>query len=114
MAKAKEERNRQFIKDWKTGLSNKELGQKYKLSPGGVKGLKARLRKRDHSLYVEAPISKPAIQQATRPTKQRYGKATYYLDPEMIKDIKRLALENDKDISELVREIFNQYLSKNK
>lgn len=54
---------------------------------------------------------KPVKQQASKLAE--YKKVTYYLDPAMAKDIKRLALERDKDISELVREILGDYL-KNK
>ncbi len=41
-------------------------------------------------------------------------RVTYYLPPSMIKDIKRLALEQDKNISELVREILGAHLNKHK
>ena len=57
------------------------------------------------------PTREPAKQQASKLAE--YKKVTYYLDPAMAKDIKRLALERDKDISELVREILGKYL-KNK
>lgn len=39
-------------------------------------------------------------------------RVTYYLPPGMIKDIKRLALEQDKNISEMVREILGEHLNK--
>lgn len=56
MAKPKEERNRKFIQCWKKlGMGNKELGEKFKMSIGGVKGLKHRLRQKDPSLYKTPP-----------------------------------------------------------
>jgi len=130
MALAKEERNRLFIGDWKgKGLTTEELGIKYSMSPGGVKALKQRLRTKDPSLYEKGPTSKPAtqqpgkvspgIQKAREPVIQQasklaeYKKVTYYLDPAMAKNVKRLALERDMDISELVREVLGKYL-KNK
>jgi len=139
MAFAKEERNRLFIADWKgKGLSNEELGIKYSMTPGGVKALKQRLRQKDSRLYQSGPTSKPAIQQTNEltPGEERttepetreagksaiqqaskpaeYKKVTYYLDPTMAKTIKHLALDRDMDISELVREMLNDYLTKRK
>ena len=52
MAKPKAERNRLFIEDWKRSLTDQSLAKKYGLSIGGVKGLKARLRTKDPSLYT--------------------------------------------------------------
>jgi len=54
---------------------------------------------------------KPATQQTSKLAK--YKKVTYYLDPSVAKDIKRLALDRDMDISELIREVLGGYL-KNK
>lgn len=131
MPEEKVERNKAFAIAWKEeGLSNKQLEEKFNLSPGGVKGLKARLRKRDSSLYtkqrpeeskVEEKVaensgesikstSKPAIQQANKLAE--YKKVTYYLDPGMVKKIKILAAQQDKEISQLVREIFSGYFDK--
>lgn len=129
MALAKEERNRRFINDWKVdGLSNEELAQEYKMTIGGVKALKQRLRQKHPSLYEKGPASKPAIQQSdkTSPEKEEgrepviqqtsklaeYKKVTYYLDPEMVKAIKRQAVEKEKDISALIREVLSEYLTK--
>ncbi|NVM22982.1 MAG: hypothetical protein HWN68_14525 [Desulfobacterales bacterium] len=135
MALPKEQRNRDFIADWKgRHLSTEELAVKYSMTPGGVKALKQRLRAKDPSLYEKGPVStdsksatqqpgkvrpetkirqrrEPVIQQSSKLAE--YKKVTYYLDPAMAKDIKRLALERDMDISELVREVLGQYL-KNK
>lgn len=108
MAYPKEERNRHFVEDWKKGLSDDELGRKYHLTPGGVKALKQRLRAKDPSLYEKGATRKPATQQASKVAE--YKKVTYYLDSAMAKNVKRLALERDMDISELVREVLGEYL----
>jgi hypothetical protein len=141
MAKPKEERNRQFIEDWQRGLGNEDLGRKYNLSLGGVKALKQRLRAKDSSLYTEKrpeltkvekevaqasgglikfaskQTSKPAIQQVSkqekkRPAKEVYDTATYYIDKETKKKIKILAAEQDREISEIVRQILSDYFNK--
>lgn len=52
----------------------------------------------------------PGSQQPSKLAK--YKKVTYYLDPSIAKDIKRLALERDMDISELVREVLRKCLKK--
>ena len=62
MAKPKEERNRQFQKDWQRGLGNEDLGKKYELSLGGVKALKQRLR---------AKVNKLASQQVSKLANKR-------------------------------------------
>lgn len=116
MAKQKEERNKEFIKAWKEeGLTDKQLQEKFGLSPGGVKGLKARLRKKDPSLYQKSLIVNktisPQVDKSTSPLVHK--RATYYLNPETIKAIKQIALDRDLDTSALVREILNKYL-KNK
>jgi len=100
------ERNKRFKNDVEKGLSITQLAQKYRLSPRQISRLKKKLREKD-------AISKPAIQQTTKPTIQQYEKATFYLYPGQLKDIKRLALEKNKNISELAREILRKYL-KNK
>lgn len=105
------ERNKAFKRAWKEeGLSNRQLEDKFDLSPGGVKSFKTRLRKKDPSLYIKPPANKPAIQQTSKVAK--YEKVSYYLAPGMAKEIKQLALNQDMDISELVREIVGEYLKK--
>ncbi|MBA7496408.1 hypothetical protein ES702_07016 [subsurface metagenome] len=127
MAKPKENRNIEFIKAWKEeGLSNKELQEKFDLSPGGVKGLKARLRKRDPSLYtgrqekIDRKAKKKQINTSPSPqvakviSQQINKRMTVYLKPELIKDIKHLATDRDSNISELVGKIIEQYLESTK
>jgi transposase len=113
----KEKRNKEFIKAWKEeGLTDKELMKRFNLSKGGVKGLKARLRKKNSSLYVNKSLSqqvdKSTSQQITKSTNQQvYKRATYYLTPEIVKKIKLLAVKRDVDTSNLMREILTEYLS---
>jgi len=110
MAKPKEARNRLFQENWQKGMSNEALAQKFNLSTGGVKALKQRLREKHHSLYQKKVVGKPATQQASKVAE--YEKVSYYLDPGMAKQIKQLALNQDMDISELIREIVREYVKK--
>jgi len=135
MAKPKEERNRQFTEDWQKGLGNEDLGRKYNLSLGGVKALKQRLRAKDPSLYAEKrpeltkvekevaqasgglikfasksdKIISPQVDKFTSPLVHK--RATYYLSPKIIKKIKQIALNREKDASELVRNILSEWIS---
>lgn len=95
-----QERDEQFKKDVKSGLSIKQLSEKYEVGIRQVSRLKKKLK----------VASKPATQQVTKPTIQQYEKATFYLYPGQLKEIKGLALERDKNISELVRETLSRYL----
>ena len=127
MSQEKEQRNKEFIKAWKEeGQSNRELQEKFDLSPGGVKGLKARLRKKDPSLYA-APqkkltrgTKKQQVNQSPSPqvdkviSEQGNKRMTIYLKPELIRDIKHLATDRDSNISELVGKIIEQYLESTK
>jgi len=73
MVQEKEQRNREFIKAWKEeGLTDKDLRERFNLSEGGVKGLKARLRKKDSSLYVNKSLSR----QVDKFTSQQITKST--------------------------------------
>lgn len=96
-----QERDRQFKLDAERKLSIRQLSEKYGIGRRQVSRLKKKLKEKEST-------SKPTIQQVSKLAK--YIKATYYLDPEMIKDIKRLALEGDKNISQLIREILSRYL----
>lgn len=104
MPKQKVERNERIWRDFEAGISRKEICQKYEMTMSALKSLIRRMRERKGLLTT----SKPAIQQTSKLIE--YRKATYYLAPEMIKGIKRLAVDRDMDISELVREILGKYL----
>jgi len=128
MAKPKQQRNKLFQEDWQRGLSNEDLGKKYSLSLGGVKALKQRLRAKDSSLYAEkrpelskvekevaqasgglVKFASPQVDKSTSPPIHK--RATYYLDPEIIRKIKLVALDRDLDTSALVREILSEWIS---
>jgi len=104
MAKPKEERNRQFQKDWQSGFSNEDLGKKYSLSLGGVKALKQRLRVKDSSLYKVTSASTST--QTSTSTKRM----TFWLSGAMIEKIKSLARKQKRTASEIAREVFEDYL----
>lgn len=135
MAKAKEERNRQFIEDWKRGSNDKELGEKYHLSIGGVKGLKARLRKKYPSLYIrekpkpltevekEVARASGGLVRFARKTKEPVKltstqtsaststkRMTFWLEEKMIERIKDLAAKEGRTASDILREILRKSL----
>lgn len=124
MAKPKEARNRQFVADWKgKGLSDEELRDKYSLSPGGLKALKARLRKKDPSLYVKSPASKQRREKATSPSRQvateteprrqlseEREKMAFWLPRTMKEKLKILAVKEKRTASDIVREILRKSL----
>lgn len=103
MTEPDKKRDRRLKKDIESGLSIKQLSKKYHIGTRQVSRLKKKLKEKE-------PTSKPAIQQATKPTKQQYEKVTFYLYLGQLKKIKRLALGKDKNISELVREVLRKYL----
>jgi len=51
MAESKEERENRFIKDWNSGMTEKDLAKKYKMSVGAVKSWKSHIRAHDLYLY---------------------------------------------------------------
>lgn len=126
MAKPKTQRNEAIWRDLEAGMSRKELCQKYHLKIEGLKSLIHRMRIEKGLLPSAGKIkkvqaskqtSKPAIQQAgkqekKRPAKKIYDTVTYYIDKETKKKIKILAAQQDKEISQLVREILSDYFDK--
>jgi len=111
MALEKQERNKEFIRAWKKlGMGNKELAEKFDLSPGGVKGLKARLRKKYSELYVDGEEIKrqsdkgtsSQVDKATNRQIEKKRKACYYLSPGLAQKIKIAAVKRDTSASQLV------------
>ena len=47
-----------------------------------------------------------------RASKKHYIKATYYVDPSLVKRLKILGVETDRDLSELVNEAIGDLLKK--
>lgn len=73
---------------------------------------KSRLGRKDiftGNQVVSKPASKPASQQTS---KEQYQTVSYYVTKQMKWKIKALAAQKEKEISELVREIFSEYFSK--
>ena len=57
--------------------------------------------------------SQPASKQVSQQTsKEKYQTVSYYVTREMKWKIKTLAAQKEKEISELVREIFSEYFSR--
>lgn len=114
MSQEKEERNREFVKAWKEeGLSDKKLGERFTLSKFGVKSLKGRLRKKDPSLYQkpESKITvKPEKKITRKPENQKRIKVTFQLPENLFIQVKIKAARERRGISEVVKEIFQEYL----
>lgn len=131
MAKAKNERNQQFIRAWKEeGLTDRQLQKRFGLSEGGMRGLKARLRAKDHSLYKKVPASKdgkvtststvtPEVPGKVAPEKKEKvtststKRMTFWLPESTIEEIKELAAKEKRTSSAILREVLGKYL-KNK
>lgn len=110
MAKPKEKRNEQFIRAWKEeGLTDKQLQERFGLSEGGMRGLKARLRKKDSSLYREQP-KKKIRESSAQVTSRSRKRMTFWLPEEMINIIKTKAKEQGRTASNIVREIMRKSL----
>mgnify|MGYP001207439127 CR=1 FL=1 len=131
MPKAKNERNLQFIKAWKEeGLTGWQLQERFSLSEGGMRALKARLRGKDHSLYKKVTASKDAKVTSTstatpdkvKPERKKEAtstqtstststkRMTFWLPEAMIDKIKVLAAKEKRTASDILREILGQYL----
>jgi hypothetical protein len=139
----KGKRNALIIRLWNEGKSNQEIltclkraGYKGLADTHSLSGVVSRL-KRIGKLPRERPgqeltrIEKEGIREVEEAFRGRvkfkvgkqvdksisgqvHKRATYYLTPEMIKEIKILAVQRGIDTSELVREIFTEYLGENK
>ena len=115
MAKAKNERNQQFIQAWKQErLTDKQLQERFGLSEGGVKGLKARLRAKDNSLYTgkekkksfPSQVTSPSTSTTTQPSAATSTKRmTFWLEKEQIQWIKRKAAGERRTSSDIMRDI---------
>ena len=106
MARAKNERNEQFIRAWKEeGLTDRQLQKRFGLSEGGVKGLKARLRAKDHSLYKKVPTSKDE-----KVTSTSTKRMTFWQPESTIEERKELAAKEKRTASAILRGILGKYL----
>ena len=73
--------------------------------------------------YKKKPTSKPVRQQTSKPVTQHNGKtvkqhtikATYYIkEPTLIKELKLLSVEEERDLSDLVTEAIKDLIKKYK
>lgn len=119
MAKAKNERNRQFVQAWKEEqLTDRELQERFGLSEGGVKGLKARLRQKDSSLYTGSPkkklkepsqVTSPSTSTTTQSSASTSTKRmTFWLPGQTIKAIKAKAKGEGRTASDILRKILEK------
>ena len=105
MAYPKQERNQRFLEDWQVyRLSNERLGQKYDLTIGGVKALKARLRQKERA-------SQTTDQKVTSPSTST-RRMTFWLPEDMISQVKGLADKEGKTASAFLREVLLEYLKR--
>ncbi|MQY69762.1 MAG: hypothetical protein GH145_02725 [Firmicutes bacterium] len=112
MALEKQERNKEFIRCWKTlGMGNKELAEKFGLSPGGVKGLKGRLRKKHQELYIDEQEIKRQVDKSSNRQIEEKRKACYYLSVGLAQKIKIEAVKRNVSASELVEDSLSRVLS---
>lgn len=119
MAKAKNERNQQFITAWKEeGLSDKQLQKRFGLSEGGMRGLKARLRAKDSALYTgkkSIPSKKVTSPSTSTQTSTSTKRMTFWLLEEgMIDLIKTKALIEKRTASHILRAILTDYFNKDR
>lgn len=111
MAKAKNERNQQFIRAWKEeGLSDKQLQKRFGLSEGGIRGLKARLRAKDSALYTGRPKKKVKEPSQVTSASTSTKRMTFWLPGTMIEKIKAKAAREGKTASQIARELFSKQL----
>lgn len=128
MAFAKEERNREFLQAWKAGANNGALAERFGLTIGGVKALKARLRAKSRekteltstsTVTPKAPgkvkperkeeVTSTSTQTATSTSTKRM---TFWLPESTIEGIKELAAKEKRTASAILRGILGKYLNK--
>ena len=112
MAKAKNERNKQFIRAWKIEkLTDKQLQKKFGLSEGGMRGLKARLRAKDSALYTgKKSVPSKKVTSPSTSTQTSTKRMTFWLEQELIEKIKAKAAKEGQTASQIARELFSKYL----
>jgi len=91
-----EKRDQQFKKDIERGLSIKELSEKYRIGKRQVSRLKKKLILTDTSTQMSASTS----------TKRM----TFWLPEDMILRIKRIAGQEKKTASAILRELLGRWL----
>ena len=119
MAKEKRERNERFKVDWREkGFSNEELAEKYRMTVGGVKALKQRIRKKEREekekkgkvVIKVKPSPSTQTQMSTSTMTSPPKRMTFWLEEETINQIKRLSQERGITCSQIARELFKEHL----
>lgn len=82
-------------------MAKKDLSSKFKAEKAS-----------DSSLTKVTAFGSKQVNKET--SKQQYKRQTYHLTEQMIKDLKVIAFFEDKNISELVRNILSDYIETNK
>jgi len=137
---AKEKRNALIVRLYNEGKSNQEIltalkraGYKDLKDTHSLSGVIARLKRRgeipkerlqqeltgiekegmrtvEQMLGVKISAGETSRHVTKSPKRQKYKRITFYMEPEMVKQIKLLAIKRDIDISELGRQVFFEYL----
>lgn len=102
MATPDQKRNQQFKRDVEKGLSITQLAKKYRLSPRQVCRLKKKLREEEE---VPIKLTSPATATAT-PNKRM----AFWLPASTIEKIKKMAVNQGKTCSALLRDILDKHL----
>ncbi len=95
-----EERNKQFEKDLKAGLSIKELAKKHGIGVRQVSRLKKKLREEKELLI--------GLTSTVTPTSTK--RMTFWLPVTVIEKIKKQAANQGKTASALIRDILDKHL----
>ena len=61
-------------------------------------------------LFYKVPMT--SVFECSRASKKHFIKATYYVDPALVKRLKILGVEEDRDLSDLVNEAISDLLGK--
>lgn len=108
MAKPKEKRNKLFLEDWQKGFSNQSLAEKYKLSIGGVKALKGRIRAKQTGQVKPKEKKEPSLKVTSTSTSTK--RMTFWLPEDVIKAIKKRAKKEGVTASEILRQLLGKNL----
>jgi len=96
-----EERDKQFKKDVEAGLSIKDLSKKYGIGLRQISRLKKKLREEKVSIGLTSPATATAT-----PNKRM----AFWLPASTIEKIKKLAANQGKTASAILREILKKHL----
>ena len=104
MTEPDKKRDKRFKKDIESGLSIKELSEKYGIGERQVSRLKKKLKK-------EAPQRQVSKETATRqPVSPATEKMAFWLDKDIKEKLKILAIKEKRTASAILREVLGKYL----